>query len=138
MSRFVTILILLAVFSAKSVAAIKELQFTRNKMLLSSIALSISHFEGKTGGSYNDIIIYTQRYNNSLGMLNYSSESGSRRVVNGLIVVYLDNVNAYVYFNGRFAYSVELHEEFKLDLESRNIGTQLYAIANYKGVSVTP
>ncbi len=117
-------------------AKFSELSKIRNKTLLSSTALSISDFEGKSNEGFVKVSIYDQLYSDSYGMLNYNSGVGVIEETKGLIIVLQTKSHSYVYYNGDFAYSVSSNEEFSEDLKSENIGTQLYAISNYHGVEI--
>lgn len=139
MNKIITIALgALIMFSSGAFANEKfsELEHFENKRLLSSVALSISHFENETGKAYSELSVYEQLYTDSNGMLNYSNGVGDLVQTNGLIIVLSTKDKSFVYYNGSFAYSVDNDKEFLEDLEEKNIGTQLYAISNYAGIKI--
>ncbi|AKO77588.1 hypothetical protein EN12_20875 [Vibrio cholerae] len=114
----------------------KELTGLSNRVFLSSAALSISDFEVRTNGDYENISVYEKMYSDSSGMLNYHDGVGELGTVKGLILTYEFQGRAYVYYNGKFAYSAEITESLKKEIKQKNLGTQLYAISNYQGVVI--
>lgn len=134
--RIVLCAMLMSVPVANATEKFTELEHVENKRLLSSVALSISHFEKATSQAYSELTIYEQLYTDSNGMLNYSGGVGELVQTNGLIIVLSTKDKSFVYYNGLYAYSVDNDEEFYADLKERNIGTQLYAISNYAGISI--
>ncbi|MFS1428459.1 hypothetical protein LMH73_015240 [Vibrio splendidus] len=122
--------------SAVSAPKYKELTDIDNRIFLSSAALSISDFEYRSNGGYEKISMYSQMYSDTSGMLNYESGVGLAETVKGLIIVYLHKERIYVYYNGKFAYSAYLDDSTSSDYSSHSLGTQLFAISNYRGVEI--
>ncbi len=117
-------------------AKYKELTGLSNRVFLSSAALSISDFERRTDSEYERVSVYEKMYSDESGMLNYFGGVGELVTVKGLILTYELNGKAYVYYNGKFAYSADLTDDLKKDLNNKDLGTQLYAISNYIGVVI--
>lgn len=113
-----------------------ELRFKENKLLLSSVALSISNFEHATHHPYQKIYIFEETFNDNFGMLNLHSGVGAREQTTGLIIVLTFGENAYVYYNGTLAYRAKMDDLFDKDLKTEALGTQLYAISNYDKVNI--
>ncbi|MDF5436635.1 hypothetical protein P3705_26960, partial [Vibrio parahaemolyticus] len=91
-----------------------------NRVFLSSAALSISDFEVRTNGDYENISVYEKMYSDSSGMLNYHDGVGELGTVKGLILTYEFQGRAYVYYNGKFAYSAEITESLKKEIKQNN------------------